>query len=194
MTGLSGVWASSLTSPSSPVQLSLIPHLQATMISIQTSDVTMSHPVFRICSSVSDCVCVCIFACMHEQIYVYSYLVCMHVAMHVCIYTSVYMCLCICACIHKCACMHVYMCACTVVIEIHNILNNSTAGVVTHSLDYRKSAGGFIHGFRYTGRYQAGRFMYIYTYMNICDTYVYDIVMYCLTVQHLCLYNACMLL
>jgi len=22
---------------------------------------------------------------------------------------------------------------------------------VTHSLDYRKSAGGFIHGFRYTG-------------------------------------------
>jgi len=25
------------------------------------------------------------------------------------------------------------------------------AGTVTHSLDYRKSAGGFIHGFRYTG-------------------------------------------
>ena len=25
------------------------------------------------------------------------------------------------------------------------------AGVVSHSLDYRKSAGGFIHGFRYTG-------------------------------------------
>ena len=27
------------------------------------------------------------------------------------------------------------------------------AGTVTHSLDYRKSAGGFIHGFRYTGRH-----------------------------------------
>jgi len=26
------------------------------------------------------------------------------------------------------------------------------AGTVTHSLDWRKSAGGFIHGFRYTGR------------------------------------------
>ena len=25
------------------------------------------------------------------------------------------------------------------------------AGVMTHSLDYRKSAGAFIHGFRYTG-------------------------------------------
>ena len=29
------------------------------------------------------------------------------------------------------------------------------AGAVTHSLDYRKSAGGFIHGFRYTGEYNA---------------------------------------
>lgn len=28
----------------------------------------------------------------------------------------------------------------------------STAGAATHSLDYRKSAGGFIHGYRYTGR------------------------------------------
>ena len=27
------------------------------------------------------------------------------------------------------------------------------AGTVTHSLDLRKSAGGFIHGFRYTGKY-----------------------------------------
>jgi len=26
------------------------------------------------------------------------------------------------------------------------------AGGVTHSLDWRKSAGGFIHGFRYTGK------------------------------------------
>ena len=25
------------------------------------------------------------------------------------------------------------------------------AGTATHSLDFRKSAGGFIHGFRYTG-------------------------------------------
>ena len=25
------------------------------------------------------------------------------------------------------------------------------AGTITHSLDYRRSAGGFIHGFRYTG-------------------------------------------
>ena len=27
------------------------------------------------------------------------------------------------------------------------------AGTATHSLDWRKSAGGFIHGFRYTGRH-----------------------------------------
>lgn len=27
------------------------------------------------------------------------------------------------------------------------------AGTNTHSLDVRKSAGGFIHGFRYTGEY-----------------------------------------
>ena len=26
------------------------------------------------------------------------------------------------------------------------------AGVATHSLDYKKSAGGFIHGYRYTGK------------------------------------------
>ena len=26
------------------------------------------------------------------------------------------------------------------------------AGTVTHSLDFRKSSGGFIHGFRYTGK------------------------------------------
>lgn len=25
------------------------------------------------------------------------------------------------------------------------------AGTVTHSLDHRKSAGGFVHGYRYTG-------------------------------------------
>ena len=30
----------------------------------------------------------------------------------------------------------------------------STAGVASHSLDYRKSAGGFIHGYRYTGKTQ----------------------------------------
>jgi len=28
------------------------------------------------------------------------------------------------------------------------------AGAATHSLDLRKSAGGFIHGFRYTGNCQ----------------------------------------
>ena len=27
-----------------------------------------------------------------------------------------------------------------------------TAGTATHGLDYRKSAGGFIHGFRYSGK------------------------------------------
>lgn len=26
-------------------------------------------------------------------------------------------------------------------------------GTASHSLDFRKSAGGFIHGFRYTGEY-----------------------------------------
>jgi len=26
------------------------------------------------------------------------------------------------------------------------------AGTASHSLDFRKSAGGFIHGFRYTGK------------------------------------------
>lgn len=28
------------------------------------------------------------------------------------------------------------------------------AGVTTHSLDWRKSAGGFIHGYRYTSKYK----------------------------------------
>lgn len=28
------------------------------------------------------------------------------------------------------------------------------AGAATHSLDFRKSAGGFIHGYRYTGTKQ----------------------------------------
>ena len=32
----------------------------------------------------------------------------------------------------------------------HNVL---LAGAATHLLDYRKSAGGFIHGFRYTGKF-----------------------------------------
>ena len=32
-------------------------------------------------------------------------------------------------------------------------LNFVVAGVVSHSLDWRKSAGGFIHGYRYTGIY-----------------------------------------
>ena len=27
------------------------------------------------------------------------------------------------------------------------------AGVSTHSLDFLKSAGGFIHGYRYSGKY-----------------------------------------
>ena len=27
------------------------------------------------------------------------------------------------------------------------------AGTASHSLDYKQSAGGFIHGFRYTGTY-----------------------------------------
>ena len=29
------------------------------------------------------------------------------------------------------------------------------AGTSTHSLDFRKSAGGFIHGFRYTSKFQS---------------------------------------
>jgi hypothetical protein len=32
-------------------------------------------------------------------------------------------------------------------------LHFAVAGVVSHSLDWRKSAGGFIHGYRYTGMY-----------------------------------------
>jgi len=32
------------------------------------------------------------------------------------------------------------------------------AGAVTHSLDLRKSAGGFIHGFRYTGKKSVSRY------------------------------------
>lgn len=27
------------------------------------------------------------------------------------------------------------------------------AGVISHGVDYKKSAGGFIHGFRYTGKH-----------------------------------------
>ena len=39
----------------------------------------------------------------------------------------------------------------------HNYESSTTpgmffAGGATHSLDFRKSAGGFIHGYRYTGR------------------------------------------
>ena len=30
------------------------------------------------------------------------------------------------------------------------------AGTITHNLDFRKSAGGFIHGFRYTSRAKRG--------------------------------------
>ena len=33
-------------------------------------------------------------------------------------------------------------------IDYHNLFY---AGTIAHSLDFRKSSGGFIHGFRYTG-------------------------------------------
>lgn len=33
-----------------------------------------------------------------------------------------------------------------------NSFHTEIAGTATHSLDYRKSAGAFIHGFRYTGK------------------------------------------
>ena len=33
------------------------------------------------------------------------------------------------------------------------------AGTNTHSLDFRKSAGGFIHGFRYTGEWEWDSFV-----------------------------------
>lgn len=33
-----------------------------------------------------------------------------------------------------------------------NSFHTQIAGTATHSLDYRKSAGAFIHGFRYTGK------------------------------------------
>ena len=33
----------------------------------------------------------------------------------------------------------------------HFFFGSSVAGTNTHSIDFRKSAGGFIHGFRYTG-------------------------------------------
>ncbi|KAB7503853.1 FAD-dependent oxidoreductase domain-containing protein 2 [Armadillidium nasatum] len=39
--------------------------------------------------------------------------------------------------------------------ESNTIPNLFVAGVISHSLDYRKSAGGFIHGFRYTARARA---------------------------------------
>ena len=35
--------------------------------------------------------------------------------------------------------------------EVHNVPGMFIAGTASHSLDHRKSAGGFIHGFRYTG-------------------------------------------
>jgi len=37
--------------------------------------------------------------------------------------------------------------------ELMNIPGVYAVGTATHSLDYRKSAGGFIHGFRYTGTF-----------------------------------------
>ena len=36
--------------------------------------------------------------------------------------------------------------------EAQNVPGLYFAGTSTHSLDYRKSAGGFIHGFRYTSK------------------------------------------
>lgn len=39
------------------------------------------------------------------------------------------------------------------------------AGTSTHSLDFRRSAGGFIHGYRYTGRSCSGRIVPVV----ICD-------------------------
>ena len=36
------------------------------------------------------------------------------------------------------------------------------AGTSTHSLDFRKSAGGFIHGFRYTSEFQSNFMITLY--------------------------------
>ena len=49
-------------------------------------------------------------------------------------------------CTHILTCFHVFL-----------PLPLYIAGVNTHSLDYRKSAGGFIHGYRYTGNHWSTR-------------------------------------
>lgn len=47
-------------------------------------------------------------------------------------------------------------------IDYHNLFY---AGTLTHSLDFRKSSGGFIHGFRYTGLL---KFNFFYSVACIC--------------------------
>ncbi len=47
-------------------------------------------------------------------------------------------------------------------------------GVSTHSLDYKKSAGGFIHGHRYTGecaRKKASKKMCVCMCVSVCEVH-----------------------
>ena len=45
------------------------------------------------------------------------------------------------------------MCQFTSLLTEHFDFVCVAAGTNTHSVDFRKSAGGFIHGFRYTGKF-----------------------------------------
>ena len=57
------------------------------------------------------------------------------------------------ACVQHATYNIVYMsCELANVNTAHKLLTFIVAGTVTHSLDYRKSAGGFIHGFCYTSK------------------------------------------
>jgi len=88
--------------------------------------------------------CVFWYAFMH----VYVEFVCMHV-MHMRVSIRAYM--------YECTCIYgAYAVMIILPILVSLMLDYCPciiAGVMTHSLDYRKSAGAFIHGFRYTGMY-----------------------------------------
>jgi len=70
---------------------------------------------------------------------------------------------------------------------IVRIISTLVAGVVTHSLDYRKCAGGIIHGFHYTGNVQTAKYyrVYIQFVLTTSDhlSYSSTVVLYCRVIK-----------
>ena len=102
----------------------------------------MSHPVFRICSLVSDCTCICILlACMYAWIGLCMYLPCLYACYYACMYACVpelicmylpylYACCLLCICtsmrmyVYVCvlsmyAWIDLYACACIYLVNMH---------------------------------------------------------------------------